>query len=163
MVRTTFRGRRSLLAVAAVALVGLTACSAGSAAETGATEGGQAAAEPVKTLRLGFFPNLTHAPALATASVGIAMGAIGSDVAIENADIALMNDNLNMIPYLVGLGRKSVAKIRTNTVSAVAIKFLFLSLALGGVSNLGLAIFADVGVTILVILNSLRLYGYRET
>jgi Cd2+/Zn2+-exporting ATPase len=106
---------------------------------------------------------VNDAPALASASVGIAMAAIGSDVAIENADIALMNDNLIMVPYLVKLGRKTVGKIRFNTISAVLIKFLFLSLALGGMSSLVLAIFADVGVTVLVVLNGLRLYRFRET
>jgi Cd2+/Zn2+-exporting ATPase len=103
---------------------------------------------------------VNDAPALASASVGISMGSVGSDIAIENSDIALMNDNLEALPYLVKLGRKSSRVIIFNITSAVVIKFIVLILATFGLSNLTLAIFADVGVTIFVILNGLRLFGF---
>ncbi|MCL4382331.1 MAG: cadmium-translocating P-type ATPase [Patescibacteria group bacterium] len=105
---------------------------------------------------------VNDAPSLVTAPVGIAMGAIGSDVAIENADVALMNNNMTLIPFLVELGRKSVQKIRYNTATAIGVKLLFLSLALAGKSSLVLAIFADVGVTVLVVVNSLRLFNFGQ-
>lgn len=104
---------------------------------------------------------VNDAPALASASVGISMGSVGSDVAIENSDIALMNDNLSKLPYLIILGRKSAGIIKFNVISAILIKFIVLFLAVFGISSLTLAIVADVGVTIFVIINGLRLFGFK--
>lgn len=103
---------------------------------------------------------VNDAPSLSTAPVGIAMGAIGSEVAVENADIALMNNNLTLIPFLIKLGHRANQTIKLNIAAAIGVKAIFLLLALFGKSGLALAIFADVGVTILVVANGLRLFSF---
>lgn len=100
---------------------------------------------------------INDAPALAQADVGISMSKLASDTAVETASIVILNDHLMAVPYLVNLGRRTLSIIKFNTFFAIAIKLVVIALALSGVTNLALAIFADVGVTLLVILNSLRL------
>jgi len=100
---------------------------------------------------------INDAPAMARATVAIAMGAAGSDAAIETADIALMSDDLSRIPWLIKHSRRVLRTIKSNIWFALGTKAVFLALALLGLATLWMAIAADMGASLLVIANSLRL------
>ena len=93
---------------------------------------------------------------LTVADVGISMGGIGSDVAIEASDIVLMTDDLSCLPKAINIAKKTLRTVKQNIVFALGIKIAVLVLSAFGITGMWLAVFADVGVAVLAILNSMR-------
>ena len=104
---------------------------------------------------------INDAPVLTRADIGIAMGAMGSDAAIEAADVVLMDDQPSKIPVAIRIARRTTQIVRQNIIFALAVKALVLILAAVGLSNMWEAVFADVGVSVLAILNAMRALTYR--
>lgn len=105
---------------------------------------------------------VNDAPAMALSTVSIAMGAAGSDVALETADVALMSDKIENLPFVIGLSRASKRIIKENIFISLSVVAILVPVTILGLTNIGLAVLFHEGSTIVVVLNALRLLGYKE-
>ena len=105
---------------------------------------------------------INDAPVLTRADIGIAMGAMGSDAAIEAADVVLMDDDPKQIVKAIRISRKCIGIVKQNIVFSLIVKFGCLALVAAGIADMWAAIFADVGVMILAVLNAIRALRYKE-